>query len=170
MKRTPIHKALTTLLLSAGLGLASLGSATATEPIWDGNKVQMQSEKLSDGVFAYYASDARELNARGGAAATSGGLIVGTKGALLIETMLNKRMNQQVQDLSRKLGGKPLIYAVNTSAHGDHSFGNMFLPASTRRWTWVARWWMSSTLALPKLAATCGCGSRNRRSCGRVTR
>ena len=132
MKRTPIHKALTTLLLSAGLGLASLGSATATEPIWDGNKVQMQSEKLSDGVFAYYASDARELNARGGAAATSGGLIVGSKGALLIETMLNKRMNQQVQDLSRKLGGKPLIYAVNTSAHGDHSFGNMFLPASTR--------------------------------------
>lgn len=132
MKRTQIYKALTTLLLSTGLGLASLGSATATEPIWDGNKVQMQSEKLADGVFAYYASDARELNAKGGAAATSGGLIVGSKGALLIETMLNKRMNQQVQDLSRKLGGKPLMYAVNTSAHGDHSFGNMFLPASTR--------------------------------------
>lgn len=132
MKRTRIHKALATLLLSAGLGLASYGSATAAEPIWDGNKVQMQSEKLADGVFAYYASDARELNAKGGAAATSGGLIVGSKGALLIETMLNKRMNQQVQDLSRKLGGKPLIYVVNTSAHGDHSFGNMFLPASTR--------------------------------------
>jgi len=132
MKHTQIHKTLTTLLLCVGLGLASLDSAMAAEPIWDGNKVQMQSEKLADGVFAYYASDARELNAKGGAAATSGGLIVGTKGALLIETMLNKRMNQQVQDLSRKLGGKPLIYAVNTSAHGDHSFGNMFLPASTR--------------------------------------
>jgi cyclase len=132
MEQPQIHKALTTLLCSAVLGLASVGSATAAEPIWDGNKVQMQSEKLADGVFAYYPSDARELNAKGGAAATSGGLIVGTKGALLIETMLNKRMNQQVQDLSRKLGGKPLIYAVNTSAHGDHSFGNMFLPASTR--------------------------------------
>jgi cyclase len=132
MKYTPIHKAITTLLLAAGLGLASYGGATAAEPIWDGNKVQMQSEKLADGVFAYYASDARELNAKGGAAATSGGLIVGSKGALLIETMLNKRMNQQVQDLSRKLGGKPLIYAVNTSAHGDHSYGNMFLPVNTR--------------------------------------
>ncbi len=132
MKRTQIHKTLTTLLLCTGLGLVSFGSATAAEPIWDGNKVQMQSEKLAEGVFAYYASDARELNAKGGAAATSGGLIVGSKGALLIETMLNKRMNQQVQDLSRKLGGKPLIYAVNTSAHGDHSFGNMFMPASTR--------------------------------------
>lgn len=132
MKRTPIYKALTRLLFSAGLGLASYGSAAVAEPIWDGNIVQMQSEKLADGVFAFYASDARELNAKGGAAATSGGLIVGSKGALLIETMLNKRMNRQVQDLSRKLGGKPLIYAINTSAHGDHSFGNMYLPKSTR--------------------------------------
>ena len=78
MKRTQIHKTLTTLLLCTGLGLVSFGSATAAEPIWDGNKVQMQSEKLADGVFAYYASDARELNAKGGAAATSGGLIVGS--------------------------------------------------------------------------------------------
>lgn len=132
MKQAQIHRALPTLLFSAALGLASIGSATAAEPIWDGNIVQMQSEKLADGVFAYYASNARELNAKGGAAATSGGLIVGTKGALLIETMLNRRLNQQVQDLSSKLGGKPLIYAVNTSAHGDHSYGNMYLPTSTR--------------------------------------
>ena len=106
--------------------------ATAAEPVWDANKVQMQSEKLSDGVFAFYASNARELNAQGRAAATSGGLIVGSKGALLIETMLNQRLNTQVQALSSKLGGKPLIYAVNTSSHGDHSYGNMFLPAATR--------------------------------------
>ena len=132
MVHAQIHKALATLILTAGLGLASYGSATAAEPIWDGNKIQMKSEKMAEGVFAYYAHDARELNAKGQAAATSGGLIVGSKGALLVDTMLNKRMNQQVQDLSRKLGGKPLIYAVNTSAHGDHSFGNMFLPASTR--------------------------------------
>jgi cyclase len=114
------------------LGLSSPLTASAAEPIWDGNKIQMQSEKLAEGVYAFYASDARELNAKGGAAATSGGLIVGTRGALLIETMLNKRLNRQVQDLSRKLAGKPLIYAVNTSSHGDHSFGNMYLPAGTR--------------------------------------
>lgn len=104
----------------------------AGEPIWDANKVQMQSEKLAEGVYAFYPSNAGEVNAKGGAAATSGGLIVGSKGAMLIETMLNKKMNQQVQNLSRKLGGKPIIYAVNTSAHGDHSFGNMYLPATTR--------------------------------------
>ena len=64
----------------------------------------MISDQLAPGVYAFYADNASALNASGGAAATSGGLIVGSKGALLIETMLNKRLNQQVQDLSRKLG------------------------------------------------------------------
>lgn len=132
MKRKLISTLVAVLIGVGATGLATHGAALAGEPIWDANKIEMRSEKLADGVFAYYASNARELNAKGGAAATSGGLIVGTKGALLIETMLNKKLNKQVQDLSRRLGGKPLIYAVNTSAHGDHSFGNMYLPAATR--------------------------------------
>ncbi len=132
MKRKLTHHVLAALAFTASLGIGPSSALAATEPIWDGNTVQMQSEKLADGVYAYYASNARELNAKGGAAATSGGLIVGTRGALLIETMLNKRLNQQVQALSRKLSGKPLIYAVNTSSHGDHSFGNMYMPAATR--------------------------------------
>lgn len=121
--------------LRLALGLAfSLGVsfAHAGEPIWDGNKVEMTSEKLADGVYALYAKDARELNAKGGAAATTGGLIVGSKGVLQVETMLNQRLHLQVQQLSKKISSKPLLYAINTSAHGDHSFGNMYLPASTR--------------------------------------
>lgn len=105
--------------------------ARAAEPIWDGNKVGMVSEQLADGVYAYYASNAKELNAKGGAAATSGGLVVGAKGALLVDTMLNKRLNGQVQALSQRLGHKPILYAVNTSSHGDHTYGNMYLPAKT---------------------------------------
>ncbi|MBL8514855.1 MAG: MBL fold metallo-hydrolase [Betaproteobacteria bacterium] len=123
---------LRTVFLVAAIAAHAHGAAKAAEPIWDGNKVNMQSEKLAEGVFALYASNARELNAKGGAAATSGGLIVGTRGALLIDTMLNARLNRQVQDLSRKAGGLKLLYAVNTSSHGDHSFGNMYLPRETR--------------------------------------
>lgn len=119
-------------LFALSAALIATSAADAAEPIWDGNKVQMVSEKLGQGVYAYYAADARELNANGGAAATSGGLIVGSKGALLIDTMLNQRLNKQVQQLSRQLGGKSLLYAVNTSSHGDHSFGNMYLPANTK--------------------------------------
>ena len=119
-----------TLITASFAALLSL-CVHAAEPVWDGNTIKMVSETMSPGVFAFYASDAQALNAKGAAAGTSGGLIVGSKGALLIETMLNKRLNKQVQDLSHKLGKKPLLYAINTSAHGDHSFGNMYMPAST---------------------------------------
>lgn len=116
-------------LLMALVCALQLVAAHANEPVWDGNKVNMRSEALSKDVYAFYASDAKALNATGGAAATSGGLIVGSHGALLIETMLNKRLNTQVKALSAKLTQQPIRYAVNTSAHGDHSYGNMYLPA-----------------------------------------
>ncbi|MBL8297483.1 MAG: MBL fold metallo-hydrolase [Rhodanobacteraceae bacterium] len=120
----------TFLHITASLLLSA--TAYAAEPIWDGNKVNMISEKLATDVYAFYADNARELNASGGAAATSSGLIVGSRGALLVDTMLNKRLNAQVQALTRKATKLPLLYAVNTSAHGDHSYGNMYLPAQTR--------------------------------------
>ncbi len=127
MKSTTLAAAVAMATAIAG----NLGVAQAAEPIWDGNKVTMISEKLGDGVYAFYAGDAKAL-ASGGAAATSGGLIVGTRGALLVDTMLNKRLNAQVQALSKGLTKQPISYAVNTSSHGDHSFGNMYMPASTK--------------------------------------
>jgi len=104
----------------------------ASEPIWDANEVRMVSEQLGPGAYAFYADNTRSLNASGGAAATSGGMIVGSRGALLIDTMLNERLNGQVMALARTRTTQPLLYAVNTSAHGDHSFGNMYLPADIR--------------------------------------
>ena len=112
--------------------LLAASTAFAAEPIWDPNKVNMVSETLAPGVYAFYADNARTLNASGGAAATSGGLIVGSRGALLVETMLNKRLNAQVMALARRATRLPTSYAVNTSAHGDHSYGNMYLPAGIR--------------------------------------
>lgn len=92
----------------------------------------MISAQLATDVYAFYAKDAEKLNATGGAAATSGGLIVGRRGVLLIETFLNQRLNDQVQELTRSLtGNKPILFAVNTSSHGDHWYGNMYLPETT---------------------------------------
>ena len=54
-----IKKPVTALLATASL--FSLGAAYANEPVWDGNKVELVAEKLGDGVFAYYPSDAKEL-------------------------------------------------------------------------------------------------------------
>lgn len=130
---SPRHLPALAFAAISALCLALPLTAAAHEPIWDGNTVQMRSQPLAPGAFAHVAADAAELAAKGGAAATTGGLIVGSRGALLIETMLNKRLHDQVRQLAAKEApGQPLLYAVNTSSHGDHSFGNMYLPASTR--------------------------------------
>jgi glyoxylase-like metal-dependent hydrolase (beta-lactamase superfamily II) len=112
--------------------LLAVSSLHAEEPIWDGNKVVLISEKLSDGVYAYYSSEAKAKESKGSPVATSGGFIVGDKGVLMIDTMLNKRLYDQAQALIGKATDKPIIYAVNTSFHGDHSYGNMYLPEDAR--------------------------------------
>ncbi len=110
------------------LGVTAIAPlAQAAEPVWDGNKVEMISQEMAPGVYAYYPSDAADLNTAGGPAATSGGLIAGSTASLLIETMLNERLYDQVLALA----GSAPTFAVNTSAHGDHSYGNMYLPDKT---------------------------------------
>ncbi|WGD37177.1 MBL fold metallo-hydrolase [Lysinibacter sp. HNR] len=98
---------------------------------WDGNTVQLTSQQLADGVYAYYPEDSAQLEQEGFPVATSGGFIIGTDGVLLIETMLNERLYNQVEALIAEATDLPITYAVNTSAHGDHSYGNMYLPNET---------------------------------------
>lgn len=117
--------------LVAAAGPLSANYAVAGDPVWDGNKVELVSERLAEGVFAYYPADAKVLEKQGMPVATSGGFIVGEKGVLVIDTMLNQRLNTQVQNMVREKAGKPIIFAVNTSFHGDHSYGNMYLPEET---------------------------------------
>ena len=107
-------------------------AASAEEPVWDGNKVVLIPEKLDNGVYAYYSSEAKTKEVKGAPVATSGGFIVGNKGVLVIDTMLNKRLYEQVQALINKTTDKPITFAVNTSFHGDHSYGNMYLPEGAR--------------------------------------
>jgi glyoxylase-like metal-dependent hydrolase (beta-lactamase superfamily II) len=119
-------------ILLAGLLLFAVPVTYAEEPIWDPNNVVMVSEKLGDGVYVYYSSEAKAKESKGIPVATSGGFVVGDKGVLVIDTMINKRLYKQTEALIRKVTSKPIIYAVNTSYHGDHSYGNMYLPKNTR--------------------------------------
>ncbi|WP_281544396.1 MBL fold metallo-hydrolase [Grimontia sp. SpTr1] len=121
----------TTVAVLAATSLLSL-STQANEPVWDANKVQLVAEKLDDGVYAYYPTDAKELEKKGLPVATSGGFIVGDEGVLVIDTTLNERLNKQLQGMIAVETKKPIIYAVNTSFHGDHSYGNMYLPEETK--------------------------------------
>lgn len=100
-------------------------------PIWDANKVTLKLHKISENVYSVAPETAETETSKGIAQATSAGFIVGDKGVLLIETMLCKRLYDQLYKLIRSVTDKPIIYAINTSDHGDHCFGNYLLPKET---------------------------------------
>ncbi len=106
------------------------GAALAQEPVWDGNTVILESQQLADGVFAVIPTGASEMATAGYPIATSGGFVIGENGVLVIESMLNQRLNTQLFDLIAAETNKPVLYLVNTSYHGDHAYGNQHLPDS----------------------------------------
>ena len=100
-------------------------------PIWDANKIELKLHKVADGIYAIQPSTVEAETTKGIPQATSGGFIVGEKGVMLIECFLNKRLFDQQIKLIRSVTNKPILYAVNTSDHGDHCFTNYLLPSST---------------------------------------
>ena len=115
-------------------------SATPPEPrtpedpklVWTPSSVVLLRKELAPSVYAILPDDAATKNAAGIPAATSGGFIVGERGVLVIESMINRRLATQMLALVREVTPKPILYVVNTSYHGDHSYGNQFFPASTQ--------------------------------------
>jgi glyoxylase-like metal-dependent hydrolase (beta-lactamase superfamily II) len=102
-----------------------------TIPIWDANKVTLGLHKINTDIYAIIPTTAETETTKGIPQATTGGFIVGEKGVLLIEVMLTKRLYDQEVKLIRSVTDKPIIYAINTSDHGDHCFSNYLLPPAT---------------------------------------
>ncbi|TCC89225.1 MBL fold metallo-hydrolase [Pedobacter frigiditerrae] len=100
-------------------------------PIWDANKVELKLQKITADAYAIIPSTAVTETSKGIPQATTGGFIIGEKGVLLIEVMMTKRLFDQQIKLIRSVTDKPILFAVNTSDHGDHCFGNYLLPPTT---------------------------------------
>ena len=96
--------------------------------VWTPNHVVLVSKEVAPAVFSVYPDDAEAKNAAGIPVATSGGFVVGDRGVLVIESMLNRRLANQMLALVHARTTKPILYLVNTSYHGDHSYGNQFFP------------------------------------------
>jgi glyoxylase-like metal-dependent hydrolase (beta-lactamase superfamily II) len=101
-------------------------------PIWDPNDVTLTRQQLGPGVYAVIPARASEQVPAGIPAATTGGFVVGDRGVLAIESMINERLADQMLGLIREVTNKPIRYVVNTSYHGDHSYGNHYFPAATQ--------------------------------------
>jgi cyclase len=100
--------------------------------VWTASNVVLIPKELAPGVYAVYPDDAHAKNAAGIPVATSGGFVVGSNGVLVVESMLNRRLANQMLALVREKTSKPILYVVNTSYHGDHSYGNQFFPMGVR--------------------------------------
>lgn len=102
---------------------------TAPNPkyVWTPNAIRLVSRQITPRVFAIYDANAEKDAPAGIPLATSGGFVIGDDGVLLVETMINRQLFCQLIGLVQAQTDKPIRYAVNTSSHGDHSFGNTFL-------------------------------------------
>jgi cyclase len=77
--------------------------------------------ELGDGCFAY-------LQPGGGWGYSNAGLVVGDGASLLVDTLFDLRLTQQLLDaLAPVTAAAPIASLVNTHANGDHCYGNQLV-------------------------------------------
>src|ERR1700753_4008766 len=101
--------------------------AQVIAPPWDAALVNLTSTEPGPGVFAVLPDDVFDKDH----VATTAGFVVGERGVLVIESMLNGNLASQLIGLIRQVTTKPIRFLVNTSYHGDHAYGNYVFAEST---------------------------------------
>lgn len=77
--------------------------------------------EVADGVFAYLQPD-------GGWGWSNAGLVASTDGSLLVDTLFDLRLTQDMLDaMASVTATKPIETLVNTHANGDHCYGNQLV-------------------------------------------
>lgn len=79
----------------------------------------LESTELGDGVYALLANEIPKDN---------NGVIIGADAVLVIDAGINGDISRQIQARVRELTDSPIRYLVNTTYHGDHTFGNDAFP------------------------------------------
>ena len=84
-------------------------------PNLDPEGLVLQPHELGHGVYALMANIPPKDN---------NGVIIGSRAALVIDAGINGEVSRQIQEVVAALSDTPLRYLVNTTYHGDHTFGN----------------------------------------------
>ncbi len=133
----PLFAALSSLSIAASAqapkspaAAKAVQTRTAEDPklVWTASQVVLVAKEVAPGAYAVFPDDAETKNKAGIPVATSGGFVVGNDAVLVVDTMLNRRLATQMVALIKEKTRKPIRYVVNTSYHGDHSYGNQFFP------------------------------------------
>jgi cyclase len=82
--------------------------------------------ELGDGLLAYLQPD-------GGWGLSNAGLVVGDGSSLLVDTLFDLSLTQQMLDAMRRVTDtRPIGTVVNTHGNGDHCYGNQLAPDDAR--------------------------------------
>jgi cyclase len=85
----------------------------------------MELAPVADGVHAWLQPD-------GSWWLNNAGVIVGAEDVVLIDTCATRRRTEALLAVVDEVAdGRPIRLAVNTHMHGDHTYGNVLLPAAT---------------------------------------
>lgn len=77
--------------------------------------------KIADNVYAYVdVKDASPSNSFG----ANAGVIVGTKGAIVVDTLITAKEAKRLLADLRAVTDKPVKYVIDTHSHPDHALGN----------------------------------------------
>ena len=79
--------------------------------------------ELGDGLFGFLQPD-------GGWGLSNAGLVAGDGGSLLIDTLFDLRLTEEMLEAMRPLTEpRPIRQVLNTHGNGDHWYGNQLAPA-----------------------------------------
>ena len=106
-------------LIGGGAWAAGRASAQQPGPVLD--KGFARVEKIAEGVYATVADASKGLQAL-----SNGGLVVGSKGVLIVEAHLHPDAAALEVEAARAVSKAPIRGAVNTHYHFDHTFGNVY--------------------------------------------
>jgi cyclase len=105
------------LLLLAGV--AFLAGAALVKPL-----PAVKTVKVNDRVYALLGP--MELpNAHNGGYMVNSTLILGDKGAILIDTGFSDEIGAHIRNAAEKITKLPITHVINTHHHGDHTLGNV---------------------------------------------
>ena len=82
--------------------------------------------EIGDGLFAYLQPD-------GGWGLSNAGLVAGEGASLLVDTLFDLRLTQEMLDaMAPVTDARPIATVVNTHGNGDHCYGNELTPQDAR--------------------------------------
>lgn len=101
-----------------------MAGATLVKPL-----PAVKTVKVNERIYALLGPT--ELpNAHNGGYMVNSALILGDKGAILIDSGFSDEVGAHIRKAAEKLTKLPITHVINTHHHGDHSLGNVAFPGA----------------------------------------